>query len=234
MAMTTKQKFIKRIFDFSFALIGLVMTWPAIAIAILLVRVTTGDPGIFRQVRVGVGGRFFTILKVRTMRRGAEERGTVTVAADPRISPIGRFLRRTKIDELPQLWNVLVGDMSLVGPRPDVPEKMSRLSGRDRAILSVRPGITGPATLKYRYEEVLLQGSCDAIAVDEKVIFPDKIRLNIEYIDQYTFAKDLYYLVCTAFGLGPAVSDQEFEDLVRAAAFGSTYIGKSRRADIAA
>jgi lipopolysaccharide/colanic/teichoic acid biosynthesis glycosyltransferase len=234
MAMTTKQKLIKRGFDFSVALIGLVVTWPAIAVAILLVRVTTGDPGIFRQVRLGVGGRRFTILKVRTMQLGAEEGGTVTVAADPRISPIGQFLRRTKIDELPQLWNVLVGDMSLVGPRPDVPEKMSKLCGRDRVILSVRPGITGPATLKYRYEEVLLQGFCDPIAVDEEVIFPDKIRLNIEYIDQYTFAKDLYYLVSTAFGLGPTVSGQEFEDLVRVAGFGSKDIGESRKADVAA
>lgn len=232
--MTNTQKIFKRFLDFSFALLGLVALWPAIAVAVLLVRATTGDSGIFRQVRIGEGGRFFTIYKIRTMLRGAEEKGTVTVAADPRISAIGRVLRRTKIDELPQLWNVLVGDMSLVGPRPDVPERMAKLSGRDRAILSVRPGITGPATLKYRNEEVLLQGFCDPIVVDEGVIFPDKIRLNLEYIDQYTLAKDLYYLMCTALRLGSPVSSEEFAELVGASRSAGNDIREMRRAGIAA
>lgn len=220
--------------DVGFASIALAFALPAIAIAVLLVRITTGDPGFFRQVRVGLGGCCFTIVKIRTMRCGTQQPGAVTVAADPRISPIGRLLRRTKIDELPQLWNVLVGEMSLVGPRPDVPERIAKLRGKDRAVLSVRPGITGPATLRYRKEELLLQGFSNPTVVDELVIYPDKIRLNVAYIQHYTLRKDLFYIMCTAFGLGSQASSEELQDLARAAGVEIAGVGKSGTADVAA
>src|SRR5690606_5976569 len=139
-------------------------------------------------------GKPFHIVKLRTMRDGPKDPHAVTAQGDPRITRSGAFLRRSKIDELPQLWNVLVGDMSLVGPRPDVPGYADQLEGEDRIILSVRPGITGPATVKYRNEEALLGGQPDAVRYNREVIWPDKVRINREYLGQRSFRNDLKYL----------------------------------------
>ncbi len=191
---------LKRGFDIAVAAVGLLCTCWIIAIAAYLARRDTGLSGLFRQTRVGLHGREFEILKVRTMRPVAEVDGTTTTADDPRITPLGRTLRRFRIDELPQLWNVLKGDMSLVGPRPDVPGYADRLEGDARLLLAVRPGITGPATLKYRDEEALLASVDDPVKYNDEVIYPDKVRLNVDYVRRYSFAKDLGYIWRTITG----------------------------------
>jgi lipopolysaccharide/colanic/teichoic acid biosynthesis glycosyltransferase len=162
----------------------------------LAVWAGSGRPVLFTQPRVGRGGRVFRIKKFRTMAHPAEE-NPVTTANDPRITPVGRHLRRWKLDELPQLWNVLTGDMSLVGPRPDVPGYADRLTGADREVLALRPGITGPATLRYRNEEELLAGVSDPLRFNDEVIYPDKVRVNLEYLRRCSFPTDLYYLLKT-------------------------------------
>lgn len=191
---------LKRSFDIALSAFGLVLASPLIALGWVAATVETGRNGFFLQERVGRYGRTFRIVKLRTMRDdpvSRRERGTVTTANDPRITRSGAVLRRTKIDELPQLWNVLVGDMSFVGPRPDVPGYADRLEGEDRIILSVRPGITGPATVKYRNEEDLLSRQPDAQAYNAEVIWPDKVRINREYIQQRSFLADLRCLYRT-------------------------------------
>lgn len=183
---------LKRSFDVAAAAAGLIVAWPIILGAALLARRDTGGSGIFRQVRIGRHGRPFTVLKIRTMRAIAGT--TVTTANDSRITPLGMRLRRWKIDELPQLWNVLKGDMSFVGPRPDVPGYADRLVGEDAIVTRLRPGITGPATLKYRDEEQLLAGVADPQRHNDDVIWPDKVRINRAYIEHYRFRDDLRYL----------------------------------------
>lgn len=158
-------------------------------IAILLARHDTGASGLFRQIRIGRGGRPFVVCKIRTMRDVA---GTmVTGANDPRITLLGAKLRRYKIDELPQLWNVLIGEMSLVGPRPDVPGYADQLQGDDRIIWQVRPGITGPATLKYRDEEQLIAAQTSPESYNREVVWPDKVAINRAYVEDYSFTEDL-------------------------------------------
>lgn len=182
------------------ALIGLLMLWPVLLVTALLIRLKMpGGPVIFRQKRVGRGGRPFTIYKFRTM-VPSHGGSSVSVAGENRITPLGAKLRRYKIDELPELWNVLVGDMSFVGPRPDVPGYADKLTGRDRDVLRLRPGITGPASMKYRDEEELLAKVPDPQKYNDKVIFPDKVRLNLWYLDHYSFATDLKMIICTVLG----------------------------------
>ena len=195
-----RDKIIKRLFDFIAAAVGLLLTGWLIAIAYLLARLDTGESGFFRQTRIGQDGRPFKVIKIRTMRNDPAIRTTATSADDPRITPLGRFWRSTKIDELPQLINVLFGDMSFVGPRPDVPGFADALTGRDRIVLSVRPGITGPATLKFRNEEALLARQDDPETYNRTVIFPEKVRLNRQYVEQYSFLKDLEYIWRTFIG----------------------------------
>lgn len=171
--------------------------WPLmLVIAILIAVRMPGGPVLFRQKRVGRGGRLFTLVKFRTMLPSSPG-STVSVAGDPRITPLGATLRRLKLDELPELWNVLLGDMSLVGPRPDVPGYADRLTGDDRRVLSLRPGITGPATLKYRNEEQLLASHPDPQLYNDSVIFPDKVRINLEYLDNRSFMGDLRIIIQT-------------------------------------
>ncbi|MCP4298014.1 MAG: sugar transferase, partial [Proteobacteria bacterium] len=148
---------------------------------------------------VGRNGRIFQVVKIRTMRSIEGLDTTVTTVNDPRITPLGRFFRRTNIDELPQLFNVLLGHMSFVGPRPDVPGYADKLEGRDRIILSVRPGITGPATLQYRDEELLLSEVDDPESYNREVIFPEKVLLNREYVENYSFSSDIGYIMKTVF-----------------------------------
>lgn len=213
--MTLTQQTCKRAFDGVIAVFGLLLVWPIILIAIVLVRSTTGEPGLFSQVRVGRQGKLFRIFKIRTMTSRTANQSTVTIAGDPRISKIGRFLRRTKIDELPQLWNVLIGDMSIVGPRPDVPEMFERCVGVEHEALVVRPGITGPASLKYRDEELLLRSFMDPVILDRQVFFPDKLKINARYVAEYSFVKDLYFLACTVMGAGERATLRDLEELVR-------------------
>ncbi|MFB4202409.1 sugar transferase [Arhodomonas sp. KWT2] len=173
---------------------GLLFTGWLIVLAWLAATVDTRANGFFTQDRVGRHGRVFRVVKIRTMRPSRTVDTTVTTRDDPRITSLGRSLRRTKIDELPQLWNVLLGHMSFVGPRPDVPGYADVLKGADRVILSVRPGITGPATLKYRDEEMLLAAQEDPEAYNREVIYPDKVRLNREYVENWSFRSDLRYI----------------------------------------
>ncbi len=167
----------------------------AIAVA---VKTTSPGPVLFRQKRVGRNGVLFTIIKFRTMTAGSSGT-TVTTRNDVRITKVGAFLRRHKLDELPELWNVLTGDMSFVGPRPDVPGYADRLTGDDRRILALRPGITGPASVRYYNEEEILAGVEDPEEYNNRVIFPDKVRINLEYLEHRSFAGDIGIIFQTFF-----------------------------------
>ena len=200
--LTATSRLLKRSFDILFALLGLFLTGWLIIIASLLAAWDTGESGFFRQERVGKDGRLFKIIKIRTMRSDSTINTTVTSTADPRITRLGSLWRRTKIDELPQLINILLGQMSFVGPRPDVPGFADRLQGVDKLILSVRPGITGPATLRFRHEEALLASIPDPERYNREIIFPEKVRLNRTYIEDYNFWSDLVYIWRTITGEG--------------------------------
>ena len=190
----------KILLDKTAALVGLIMLSPILLITALLIRIKMpGGPVIFRQQRVGRHGQLFTIYKFRSMTTG-HQGSSVSVAGEARITPLGAVLRRYKIDELPELWNVLKGDMSLVGPRPDVPGYADKLTGDDREILLLRPGITGPASLKYRNEEELLATVDNPQEYNDTVIYPDKIRLNRYYLHHYSFWKDIQMIICTVTG----------------------------------
>ncbi len=177
------------------------VTLPIIALSCLIARLDTGESGLYRQTRVGLEGRRFSILKIRTMRAGAQEGGPVTIRDDPRVTRLGRVLRRLKIDELPQLWNVFKGDMTLVGPRPDVSGFADRLEGADRIVLSVRPGLTGPASLAFRDEETLLAETRDPVRFNARVLFPAKVRLNRSYVESLSLSGDVRLLLETLFPL---------------------------------
>ncbi|MCU0611715.1 MAG: sugar transferase [Candidatus Eisenbacteria bacterium] len=195
--MTRAQVFSKRAFDLAGALLGmLVLGLPALLVG-LAVAASSRGPVLFTHNRVGRHGRLFRCVKFRTMRVGAEQLGSVTTADDQRVTPLGRWLRRHKLDEIPQLWNVAKGDMSFVGPRPDVQGFADALQGADRVILSVRPGITGPATLRFRDEESLLARQPDPVRYNRDVVFPEKVRLNREYVERYSLRADLRYILLT-------------------------------------
>jgi lipopolysaccharide/colanic/teichoic acid biosynthesis glycosyltransferase len=192
---------IKRLFDVFAAGFGVIAFSWLIVCAWVLASLDTRSNGFFTQERVGRHGKLFSVVKIRTMRVATGYQTTVTATNDPRITRLGAFFRRTKIDELPQLWNVLLGDMSLVGPRPDVPGYADSLKGEERELLlSVRPGITGPATLAYRNEEQLLAQQSDPQRYNDEVIFPDKVRMNLEYIRNWRFRDDISYIFQTIFG----------------------------------
>ena len=212
---------LKFVFDRVVALIGLLFLWPVLVIVAILVKVKMpGGPAFFVQKRVGKDGRLFNCHKFRTM-TVKHNGSTVSVAGDSRITPLGAKLRHWKLDELPGLWDVLIGDMSFVGPRPDVPGYADKLVGDDRDVLKLRPGITGPATLKYRLEDEMLadvrrlmsvgrglpQEQIDkmsdqelAVWYNDHVIYPDKVRLNCYYYRHYSFIKDIQMILCTVLG----------------------------------
>ena len=200
LALSPVQSLLKRSFDFLVALVGLIAVWWIILFAYIAATLDTRSSGFFIQKRVGKGGKIFKVVKIKTMRPDNETTTTVTRSGDPRITSLGRFFRKTKIDELPQLWNVLIGEMSFVGPRPDVPGYADLLVGEDRAVLSLRPGITGPATLKYRDEEEILALQDDPERYNREVIYPDKVKINIQYIRDWSFWGDLRYIVDTVVG----------------------------------
>lgn len=192
--------FFKFVFDRVVALIGLTCLLPVLVIIAVLIRIKTpGGKVLFRQERVGRHGRLFSIVKFRTMNDNLSG-STISVAGENRITPLGSVLRKHKIDELPELWNVLIGDMSFVGPRPDVPGYADKLEGEDRRILELRPGITGPASLKYRNEEELLANVDAPQQYNDEVIYPDKTRINLYYLNHYSFIKDLQIIICTVLG----------------------------------
>ena len=205
---------LKWIFDRVVALIGLLFLWPVLLVVAIMVKVKMpGGPAIFKQKRVGKGGKLFTCHKFRTM-TVKHNGSTVSVAGDSRITPFGAKLRHYKVDELPGLWDVLIGNMSFVGPRPDVPGYADKLTGDDRDVLKLRPGITGPATLKYRLEDEMIsdyvakrQAEGDkrpmqeiATEYNDKVIYPDKVRINCYYYRNYSFWKDIEMIFATVLG----------------------------------
>lgn len=206
--------FLKWIFDRVVSLLGLLILWPVLLIVAILVKVKMpGGPAFFVQKRVGLNGRLFNCHKFRTMTL-KHNGSTVSVAGDSRITPLGATLRHWKLDELPGLWDVLRGKMSFVGPRPDVPGYADKLTGEDRDVLKLRPGITGPATLKYRLEDEMIseyvaqkQVAGDtrhmqeiAVEYNDTVIYPDKVRLNCYYYRHYSFVKDIQMIFCTVLG----------------------------------
>ena len=210
---------LKFIFDRLMALIGLLCLWPLLIVLAILIKVKMpGGPAFFTQKRVGRHGRLFTIHKFRSM-AVSHDNSSVSIAGEDRITSLGATLRKYKLDELPELWDVLIGNMSFVGPRPDVPGYADKLEGDNRDVLKLRPGITGPATLKYRREDEMLSGVRSLVAdlnddfnFDEKtdqevalwyndnVIYPDKVRLNCYYYRHYSFVKDIQMILCTVLG----------------------------------
>ena len=205
---------LKRLFDILASLFGLLLIWWVYPIVAIIIKIKMpGGPAFFCQKRVGRNGNLFTCHKFRTMtvKHGGS---SVSVAGDSRITPLGAKLRHYKIDELPELWDVLIGNMSFVGPRPDVPGYADQLQGEDRVVLKLRPGITGPATVKYRLEDEMIsayvaarQAEGDArdaqeIAVEynDTVIYPDKVRLNKYYYEHYSFWKDIEMILATVLG----------------------------------
>ena len=214
---------LKFVFDKVVSLVGLIVLSPLLLIVALLIKWKMPGPILFCQQRVGRYGRIFTVYKFRTMIVKAEasvasrnsEATSIASQEQSRITPLGEKLRRYKLDELPELWNVLKGDMSFVGPRPDVPGYADQLQGEDREVLLLRPGITGPASLKYRNEEDILEAVDEALQkgrsglpigittvqeYNDNVIYPDKVRLNRYYLHHYSFIKDIKMIVCTVLG----------------------------------
>lgn len=214
---------LKIVFDKAVSLVGLIVLSPLLLIVALLIKWKMPGPILFCQQRVGRYGRIFTVYKFRTMTVKAEasvasrnsEATSIASQEQSRITPLGEKLRRYKLDELPELWNVLKGDMSFVGPRPDVPGYADQLQGEDREVLLLRPGITGPASLKYRNEEDILEAVDEALQkgrsglpmgittvqeYNDNVIYPDKVRLNRYYLHHYSFIKDIKMIVCTVLG----------------------------------
>ena len=197
--MSCSQRLQKRVFDLVFSIFGLSLVWWLIILSWFAASIDTRSNGFFLQKRVGRNGEVFRVVKIKTMRPVVNFETTVTRRGDPRITPLGAFFRRTKIDELPQLWNVLLGDMSFVGPRPDVPGFADRLKGEAALMLSIRPGITGPATLKYRDEEGILAQQDEPDFYNRDVIWPDKVRINLEYIRSWSLRLDIQYILQTVF-----------------------------------
>lgn len=180
--------------------LGLIFLSPLLLVVGILIRLKMpGGPVIFKQKRVGQYGRLFTMYKFRSM-TVSHSGSSVSIKGESRITPLGAKLRKYKLDELPELWNVLIGDMSFVGPRPDVPGYADKLIGEDRKMLLLKPGITGPASLKYRNEEELLAEQENPQEYNDKVLFPDKVRINIEYLDNWSFWYDVKIIVYTVLG----------------------------------
>ena len=226
---------LKWIFDRVVSLLGLLFLWPVLLVVAILIKVKMpGGPALFVQKRVGKDGKLFDCHKFRTMipvknnegstgKKGDKGWSTVSVAGDSRITPLGAKLRHWKLDELPGLWDVFIGKMSFVGPRPDVPGYADKLTGDDRDVLKLRPGITGPATLKYRLEDEMIaeyvasrQTAGDtrtmqeiAVEYNDNVIYPDKVRLNCYYYRHYSFVKDIQMILCTVLGKKMAYAGEE-------------------------
>ena len=207
--LSLTNRFIKRSFDFMVAFVGLIATSWIILIAFVIACIDTRSNGFFTQLRVGKDGKLFRVIKIKSMRKIEGVDTNVTQSSDVRITKSGAFFRKTKIDELPQLINVVLGQMSFVGPRPDVPGFADELEGEERAILNLRPGITGPATLVFRNEEELLEQQDNPEAYNRDVIFPKKVEINLKYLENYSFIKDLKYIIATVIpSLYPNIKEE--------------------------
>lgn len=190
----------KCLFDRTVAFVGLCFLWPVLLAVWVLIHVKMpGGPAIFTQQRIGRDGKPFIMYKFRSMTVG-HGGSSVSVAGESRITPLGAKLRKYKLDELPELWNVLIGDMSFVGPRPDVPGYADKLQGEDRLILNLRPGITGPASLKYKNEEEILAQVEDPQKYNDEVIYPDKVKINLEYYYHHSLMGDIKLIIQTVCG----------------------------------
>ncbi|WP_430410886.1 sugar transferase [Kordia sp.] len=191
--MTNAEKNIKRVFDVFFACAGLLLLGWFILLTAIISKIFIGGNGFFKQQRVGQYGKLFTIYKIETIHPKEAVKKT------PHISGLGQLIRHYKIDEFPQFWNVLEGTMSFVGPRPDLPGFADKLEGEATIILSVKPGITGPATLHFRNEETLLKTQNNPEIYNKEIIWPQKIAINIQYVKEYRFIKDIRYILKTFF-----------------------------------
>lgn len=195
-----KYALLKRAFDITFSALGLLFSFPIVFVAYFVASIETRTNGFFVQERVGRNGKLFKIVKIKTMKKIDGVDTSITASNDVRITKSGAFFRNTKVDELPQLWNVLVGQMSFVGPRPDMPGYADKLEGDDKVILSLRPGVTGPASLRYKNEEEILSKQQDPQKYNDEIIWPDKIQINRKYIENYSLTKDLKYILSTITG----------------------------------
>ena len=191
--------YLKRLFDILASFFGLIILWPVLLVVAILIKIKKPGPVFFTQKRVGQHGKLFTLVKFRTM---SDNHGgnTISVKGESRITPLGAILRNYKLDELPELWNVLKGEMSFVGPRPDVPGYADKLVGDDRNVLLLKPGITGPASMKYANEEEILAQQTNPVKYNDEVIYPDKVRINLEYLKHQNFWLDLKIIVYTVLG----------------------------------
>jgi len=184
----------KKIFDTFFAITGLLLFGAIILVFFIAICITTGSNGIFTQTRIGQYGKRFTIFKLRSM---------TNVNGVAQVTPLGRFLRKYKIDELPQLYNILIGNMSFVGPRPDLPGYYDKLQGDARELLKLKPGLTGPASLKYANEEQLLAAVKNPLLYNDTVLFPDKVRINLNYQKNRTLCLDIKLILYTIINKKP-------------------------------
>lgn len=189
---------LKRTFDILLSVFAIFLLFPFFVLVSLLIVIDSGFPIFFLQKRIGRDAKEFNIIKFRTMKKN-NENITITVSGDSRITRIGKYLRKTKIDELPEILNVLFGQMSFVGPRPDVKGYADKLKGANRKILALRPGITGPASLKYYNEEYILSQKSNPKKYNDEVIFPDKVKINMHYFHNRSFFLDLKIIFATIF-----------------------------------
>ena len=189
---------LKRTFDILLSVFAIFLLFPFFLLVSFLIAIDSGFPIFFLQKRIGRDAKEFNIIKFRTMKTN-NENITVTVSDDSRITRIGKYLRKTKIDELPEILNVLFGQMSFVGPRPDVKGYADKLKGANRKILALRPGITGPASLKYYNEEYILSQKSNPKKYNDEVIFPDKVKINMHYFHNRSFFLDLKIIFATIF-----------------------------------
>jgi lipopolysaccharide/colanic/teichoic acid biosynthesis glycosyltransferase len=196
--LSKKQRLLKRSFDVTFSIVGIILCSLPILLLIVIATISTKKFGIFKQERIGKNGKPFFMYKIRTMRKGDID-NHITLINDPRITKVGYILRKMRLDELPQLFNIVKGDMSFVGPRPDVKGYADLLEGEDRIILSVRPGLTGPATLKFKDEDKLLSDVVNPKKYNDTFIWPQKVVINKQYIENWSFYKDIKYIILSIF-----------------------------------
>ena len=190
---------LKRLFDIFASLFGLLVFMPLFIVIAILIKIKMPGPVFFQQMRVGKDAVLFKMIKFRTMTIN-HSGSTISVKGERRITPLGAVLRKYKLDELPELWNILIGDMSFVGPRPDVPGYADKLEGEDRLLLSIRPGLTGAASLKFSSEEELLALQDDPVKYNDEVLYPEKVRINNNYVRHMSFGLDLKIIIFTILG----------------------------------
>ena len=191
--LTNNQHLIKRVFDLILAFVLIVISFPFLLVLFVMCSIDTKSFGVFMQERIGYKGKVFVIYKFRTI-LGKDEGNFEFIKSN--VTKFGSFLRKSKLDELPQLFNIIKGDMSFVGPRPDIKGYADKLTGDNKIILSVRPGVTGPASIKYRCESKLLECS-NPLEFNDKIIWPDKVKINLHYVKNWSFIKDLKYILKT-------------------------------------